>query len=152
MYENAGVEQLEGARRRMLLGFLDGYVAWQVPQFITRVWGDVLPDWGRGVLAAAMLVGLAGFLFYGWQIVRIQQRAKQDAALGEALNDERVREARYRALVFGFWSVIVYLAGVCLADLVQPLGHTGAWSQLGLVVAASSAIMAFLWFDRETAS
>lgn len=150
MYENANVEQLESARRRMLLGFLDGYVAWQVPQFITAVWGDVLPQWAHWVLVAATLLGAWGFLFYGWQIVRLQQRAEEDPALGEALNDERVRQTRHHALVFGFWSVIIYLAGVCLADLVHPLQHTGAWSQLGLVVAASSAIMAFLWLDRET--
>ena len=148
--EIANVEQLDRLRRCMLLGFLDGYLAWQLPQVVNAVWGDVLPGHIHTLLNLTMLLGVVSFVFYGWRIIRIHQRAQDDPAVGAALNDERVCLLRHRALATGFWTVILYLGGICLTDLVHPLGHTGAWAQLGLLIAATSAIVSFLWYDRET--
>ncbi len=139
------VEQLERARRRMLLGFLDGYAAWQIPQIVHGLHPGALPYYLAIVLPVMAVAGAIGFTYYGWQLLMIARRAGTEPAVGEALNDERVQSLRLRAMAFAFSVLIVYMGSVCLVELVQPVGGTGPLMQLGLVIAVSSAIGAYLW-------
>lgn len=146
-------EQLDRGRRRMLLGFLGGFVAWQLPQVIQDLWGAVMPRYAEPAFLVAALAGLAGFFYYGWRIIQLGRLVKDDPAMNEALNDERVRWLRLRAFEAAFWTLVIYMAGVRLAALAYPLpAGAGPFMQLGLIVAASSAILAYLWLDRESAA
>lgn len=150
------VEQLDRNRRRMLLGFLDGYVAWQLPQIVHGLHPGVLPLGLSITLQVMAVFGVIGFLFYGWQLLRILHRAEIEPAIGAALNDERVRMLRLRAMAFAFAVVLVYMGVVCLLALGLRIHAVVPLMQLGIVIAWCSAIGAFLWQewreDREVAA
>lgn len=151
--DHPGADQLDRSRRAMLVGFLVGFVAWQLPSIIGEIWGDVLPRYLELTLMVAALAGLAAFLYYGWRIIQLGRLVRDNPALDEALNDERVRWLRLRAFEAGFWTLVVYMAAVRLVAMAYALpAGAGAFMQLGLVVAASGAILAYLWLDRDTAS
>lgn len=141
------IEALEQARRRMLMGFLIAFVAWQVPTILEdTVAAQVAPGLARvfGVLAA---VGGIVWVVSSLRLWRLQRQVARDPEAAVALDDERVREARSRALVFGFWALVVYMAMARMTAFVLQISAATV-SQSGLVVAASAAIGAFLVYDR----
>lgn len=142
------VESLDRRRRRMLAAFLVAFVAWQVP----LVWQEAL----AGALPRRVALGLTAVSLIAWgvwllvfvQFFRLRRQLAADPDLETALLDERVLDLQRRALVVGFWSLIVYLAVLRLSPLVVELS-TAAVTQGGLVVGASAAIGAFLYLDRR---
>lgn len=143
------VEQLDRSRRRMLLGFLDGYAAWQIPQVVHGLHPGALPLSFGIAMKVMALFGVIGFVYYGLQLLRISHRAKTDPAVGAALNDERVRLSGLRATAFAFMAVLVYMGVVCLLALVLRLQAVVPLMQLGIVIAWCSLIGAFLWQERR---
>lgn len=145
------LERLERDRRYMLAGFLVGFVAWQMADILRTL----LPDmpWQYGfLLPLASFAGILGFLWYGCRIWKLQRAAKADPAIESSLNDERTREMRNASLAFGFWAVLLYMAGMRLLYLVGWVSEHDAFWQLGIVVAASSVIGHYLykeWRDDE---
>lgn len=142
------IERLDRARRRTLLGFLVGFVAWQAPTVAQEALGASLPaplQGGLSILAAA--AGVV-WIVYAIRLVRLRREIARDPATADALDDERVRHIRAKALAFAFWSLVVYLAAIRLAAFATEVS-AGATALGGLLVAAAAAIGAFLVLDRE---
>jgi hypothetical protein len=141
------IDAMERMRRRMLAGFLVAFVAWQVPTIVREAAGAWMPPGIAG--ASAVLAALAAIIWiaYSLRLWRLQRQLAHEPAMAEALDDERVKEARSRALAFGFWALLVYLAMVRLAAFLLEISAATV-AQSGLVVAAAAAIGAFLVYDR----
>jgi hypothetical protein len=65
-----------------------------------------------------------------------------------ALNDEFVRQKRWKAATVGFWAVMIGLAAIILLDLFVPL-DAGISAQAAITIGVASFIGAFLYYDRE---
>jgi hypothetical protein len=140
------VEALDRSRRRMLTGFLVAFLAWQVPAIVLAATQIA----HRGVaVASSLLAAVAGvvWIVYLVRLLRLQREVAGDPEAALALEDERVRQARARAFAFGFWALSLYLLAARFGAFVVEL-PTAEVVQAGLVVAAASAIGAFLVYDR----
>lgn len=142
------IEQLDRTRRRMLLGFLLAFVAWQGPTIAQEAFSAALP----GVVAASLgvIAGACGlvWIYYAARLTILQRRVAADPEAAAALDDERVRHLRARAFTFAFWSIVVYLVAIRLASFAGDV-PAGPAAQGGLLVAAAAAIGAFLVLDRD---
>lgn len=141
------IDALERTRRRMLAGFLVAYVTWQVPTIVQEAAGARMPPGIVGassVLAALAAVVWIAYSLWLWRLLR---QLAHDPAMAEALDDERVEQARSRALAFGFWALLVYLAMARLAAFLLEISAATV-AQSGLVVAVAAVIGAFLVYDR----
>lgn len=141
------IEALEQARHRMLTGFLIAFVAWQVPTIVQ----DTLTERAAPLLfrACAVLAAVAAvaWIAYALRLWRLQRQVAEEPMAARVLDDERVREARLRALGFGFWALVVYLTMARLGAFLVDL-PTDVVAQAGLLVGVASAIGAFLVYDR----
>ena len=140
------IESLERARRRMLTGFLVAFVAWQAPALVLQASHTA----HRGIAVAFSLLAAAAavvWIVYLVRLLRLQRRVAAEPGAAEALEDERVRQARARAMTFGFWAVVLYLVVARWGAFFAAL-PTAEVVQAGLVVAAAAAIGAFLVYDR----
>ena len=142
------IDQLDRSRRRALAGFLAAFAAWQIPTIAREILGRSLPD---PVAAGLTLLAAAAGVLWIVSLLRLlllQRAVARDPEAAAALDDERVHRVRARALAFGFWALVVYLAAVRLADFVVAV-PAGAAALGGLLVAAVTATTAFLILDRE---
>lgn len=141
------IDALDQTRRRMLAGFLVAFVAWQVPTIVQEEVAARMPP---GIVGAFSVLGaLAGIVWiaYSLRLWRLQRQVAREPAAAAALDDERVREARSRALAFGFWALVVYLATARLVAFLLEISPATV-AQSGLLVAAAASIGAFLVYDR----
>lgn len=145
------VDHLDRERRRMLAGFLEGFVAWQLAQIVQDLFDGQIAGYLIPVLHAAALIGMGIFGWYGYRIIRLCKQLEGDPALDEALNDERIRALRQESLAFSFWVLVIYIGGMRLLDLTGLVKASGPYWQLGLVVGAASAIGYFLWKEWRDA-
>lgn len=139
---------LDTARRRMLAGFLDAFVAWQMGQILRDLFEELPGNLGL-ILLIATLLGVAGFFWYGYKLMKLQQKAKSDPAIAASLDDERVRALRREAFSVSFWVLLVYVAFMRLLDLVGMIHDHGPFWQLGIVIGVSAAIGYYLWKERR---
>lgn len=142
------VERMDRLRRRMLVGFLVTYVAWQAPTILQDALGaSVAPAVTSGLRWIAALAGLV-WIFHGARLARLMRRIGADPELAEALQDERVVQWRDRAQIFAFWALVAYLAVVRLGAFFAHV-PAGVVAQAGLLLAVVTAIGCFLVLDRE---
>lgn len=144
------IDSLDRSRRRMLAGFVVAFSLWQLPGILAAI--IELPGWVGPVFSLVAVAGLAAFFWYGFRLWRLQAAAKADPAINASLNDERARQMRNASLAFGFWTLLIYMAGMRLASLLGWIAEHDPFWQLGIVVAASGAIGHYLyteWRDDE---
>lgn len=141
------IEQLDSARRRMLLGFLIAFVAWQTPTLVSDLVGGALPKAAQGGLAILAILAWVTWLVYGTRLWRLRRTIGKDPRIAAALDDERVTNARLRALAFAFWAELVFLVVIRLLAFLRPLPASSV-ALAGIIVAAVAAIGGFLYYDR----
>ncbi len=131
------------------MGLLVAFVAWQAPTIAQEALGgaalSALVERVLTILAAA-----AGgvWVLYGIRLILLRRELSRDPEAAAALDDERVRQVRAKALAFAFWCLVVYLAAIRLATFATDLA-AGALALGGLLVAAVAALGAFLVLDRD---
>lgn len=139
------IDALDRSRRRMLIGLLAGFGVWQAAGIASELLSrGALPRWAS-LLSIAL--SLAGWLYWSVNIVRMLKwihRVRASAGAADALNDERIRDARLRAFSFA-------LALVLAAQLVPLFAPISArvGAQLTILVGCVAAIGAFLILERE---
>jgi hypothetical protein len=144
------VEQLDRNRRRMLAGFLAGFLGWQLPPVLEYLF--TMPPWLH--LLLAVVVPLAGIAAFGWfltKLVGLQKRLRREPALASVLRDERYRALEARVLMIGFWVVVLYLAAARLVVGFNGGPDAAVVTQLGLILAIATPIVALLWLERDRA-
>lgn len=142
------VERLDLERRRMLAGFVVAFSGWQLPAIIEDFAGGALPRLPVIALGSAAVLGSMAFIAYMFRLMRLRQRIRADAAAARALDDERVRGIRVRAMQVGFVTMLVLTAAfrVVVVDVALPVG---AVLQTCLVTGVVATIAAYLVLDRE---
>jgi high-affinity Fe2+/Pb2+ permease len=134
----------ERSRVVTLLASAAAFVAWQL--------ADLGKGVGPGARAPLIVVSTLGAIAWGaatLRTVRLARALRRDRALASAVNDERTRAARVRALALAFWAVLLAQASILVAGIVgrAPSGATAA--RLTIIVGVVAAIVAFVVYDRE---
>jgi len=141
------IDQVDALRRRMLVGFLVTYSAWQAPTILQDALGaSVGPAAISALRWTAAVAGLV-WVAYGVRLALLMRRIDADPDLVAALNDEQIVDWRERAQVFGFWVLVSYLVVVRLGAFFTQ-APAGVVAQVGLVLAVVSAIGCYLYLDR----
>jgi hypothetical protein len=144
----ARVEARNQQLRRALVATIGAYSLWQVPALLNEL--KLLPPPMGKISSLIAVAGGALWLLVLLRLHRLQLAIQADPALREALNDERIRHTRQRAFNTGFVVVLGYLAGMRV--LCSRLDVSAAVSlQLGLFLAVTSTLSAFLVYDRNDA-
>ena len=141
----SALEELDRSRRRMLVAALVGFGLWQGSSIADILLGPTsMPPALRAGLLVITLAGWALWAVQMIQMVRWIRRVRADHGAAAALNDERVEQARSQAFSVAFFAVM----GVQLL-LVFATIPTGVAARLTMVVGSTTAIGAFLTFERE---
>ena len=142
------LEDLDCARRHMLLALVIASILMLLPQILMSVSEESVPHAVTAGLAIAAMVG--GFVWMGfmWRFHRFQQRVKNRPELRGFLNDERVMAIR-REAVFRTWFVLVVIIGlgVAVAPFVTLPDQTVLLTLL--LVAVDTPLLFFLALDRD---
>ena len=130
------------ARRRNRLLILNavGFVVWQAGMFGPHLIG-------RPEAPAVIAVGLGGFLAWVVSLILLL-RAPADPRTREVLDDELTRHNRQRAMLAGYWLMLVTAAG---AVTVATLAPASALLALRAVVAIGVAapLIRFVILERR---
>ncbi|MBN2265480.1 MAG: hypothetical protein JW775_06675, partial [Candidatus Aminicenantes bacterium] len=117
------IEQIDRKRRRVLrtnvVGAVMFFASWMT-RFILRELG-ALPEWLDWVIAVPFAVSLGILLFAFWGLMRVRKEIEADAAVNEALNDERARLNNLRAFKTGFFAMMGGLAFFAVFNFLSPI-------------------------------
>jgi len=143
----AVLDQLERARRRMLLAVVATSAVWLAPQIVIAVSESVLPGTVVAALSAAGVVGAVTWMVFMWRFHRFQASVQRQPELRRLLNDERIVAVR-REAVFRTWAVMIVMlaAGVAAGPFVPLPGQAVVLALL--LVAVDAPILFFLALDR----
>jgi hypothetical protein len=139
-------ERMDLRRRKILALLIFGFGAAQIAMILDRILLS-----GPLIHGTLMIISLLGWILFGVQLFLMfrtggQLRRKPEVEL--ALNDEFVRQKRWKAATVGFWAVMIGLAAIILLDLFVPL-DAGISAQAAITIGVASFIGAFLYYDRE---
>jgi hypothetical protein len=140
-------EERMDLRRRQILALLAlGFSAAQIAMILDRILAA-----NALIHAALIIISLSGWILFGAQLFLIfrtgdQLRKNPDAEL--ALNDEFVRQKRWKAATIGFWGVMIGLAAILLLDLIIPF-DAGIAAQAAITIGVACFIGGFIFYDRE---
>ena len=142
------IEVLDGRRRRMWMGFLAGFTAWQLPLLIEGFSGNALPPAVMATLGGLTVIGALVFTFYIFSLLRLRNRICSNRQLAQALDDERIRHNR---LQVGYTALILVLGVLALFRAAVEFWAlpTEAVLQTCLVVAVACFIGGFLVLERQ---
>ncbi len=139
-------ERMDLRRRQILALLIIGFGAAQTGMILDRILAPA--PWIHGIL---ILLSLSGWILFGVQLFLMfrtgdQLRKRPEVEL--ALNDEFVRQKRWKAATAGFWTVMIALAAIILIDLIVPF-DAGIAAQAAVTAGVAGLIGAFLYYDRE---
>lgn len=141
------VSALDRSRRRLLFWFAVAFVAWQLPTIADNALGGELGRAGSGFVGLAALAGMLFWLVVAWRLLRLMQRVDGRPEVSGALNDERVRANRNRAIWTGFFTLVTYLALARAGSLLLDVS-VAVVLDVGIVLAVVVPISAYLFMER----
>jgi hypothetical protein len=136
-------QAFERRRTHALVTGAAAFAGWQ----ITECLRPLAPD-ARLPLALLSLVAIAVWVASLVRTLQLTRTLKGDPALSSAMQDERVRYARLRALALGFWVVLLAQAvilGVVGLGIVVP---TMLAARLSLALGVVAAAVGFVAYER----
>ncbi len=146
----SAVEALDQSRRRMLLGALVSFTAWQAASIANGLLGPAsIPRGMRILLVGVALVACAYWAFYLIQILRWSRQASAAAAMASALDDERIQLIRLKAFAFAFFAVMATQAILIVTTLLFATIPAASAAQITILVGCAAAIGGFLTYERE---
>ena len=137
-------QAFERRRTHALVTGAAGFAGWQIIECVR----PLAPD-ARVPLTVLSLAAVALWVISLVRTVQLTRNLKGDAALSSAMQDERVRHARLRALALGFWVVLAAQAlilGVVGLGFVVP---TTLAARLSLTLGVVAAAVGFVAYERE---
>jgi hypothetical protein len=127
-------------RNRLLILNAAGFIVWQTGMFGPHLIGR--PD-----APAVIVLGLGGFLVWMASLI-VLLRAPADPRTREILDDELTRQNRQRAMLAGYWLMLVTATGaVTLASLAP--GSALLALRAVVVVGVAAPLIRFVVLERR---
>jgi len=125
--ENGGfieiTERLDQQRNQSLAWFMWSFLVWSFLQIfviigyaITGLLGSPLLPW---LFLGGGLVPMALWVFFLLRYLFLGRRIRSNPVIAEALRDEMVRDAWYRAAAAGFWSMLAVEASFTILKVLS---------------------------------
>lgn len=133
------IDTLAARRNRLLVGNACGFLIWQACTF-----GPHLA--GHGVAPLIIVFGIAGFLLWGvtlWQLLR----PIPDARTRAALDDELTRHHQQRAMLAGYWAMLLTAAAALAVASFMPLASLLVLRVL-IAVGVAAPLLRFVVLER----
>ncbi|TXK76720.1 hypothetical protein [Paenibacillus sp. N3.4] len=142
-------EQLYQSRRVMLIGFLIGITAWEIPRILKYFLAEpILNKYVGLTITLVSLIGWCVWVFYLIKVIRFGKIMKQHPELNKALNDELFQFVRLKSFAVGFWVLLALQVILLLLSSFLDL-PARAFPEISIFVAVIACLLAFLRIEKE---
>jgi hypothetical protein len=133
------LEAIVRRRNRLLVVNAVGFAVWQLGSFGPHLVGR--PD-----TPVVIAIGIAGFL--AWMIsLALLLRPTADARTRDVLDDELTRHHRQRAMLAGYWVMLVVAAGAVVVSTLAPDSAALALRAI-VAVGVAAPLLRFVALER----
>ncbi|MDR0269652.1 hypothetical protein [Paenibacillus sp.] len=144
-----GISRLESKRKRFLVGFIIGFMIWQVPYLVSYFTSGKNHMSLSGIWMTC--VSMAGSAIWAYYLIRMliwSRSLRNNREMAKALNDEYMQLIRTRSYAAGFWVVMALIAVLFVISIWVPLA-TSFVLHTALFMGVVSSMLAYMRFEKE---
>ncbi|WP_239615542.1 hypothetical protein [Cohnella mopanensis] len=139
------IEQLDMKRRKIMIGSLIGFTAWQLPLLFQYFnFNPIVSGWSSMISA----IGCFVWLYYNVRLVQFSRLLRKKRELAGPLNDEYIQAIRIKSFTAAFWVLLACIVTLFVLSLFVDLKAQFTLHIL-IIVGVTAALVSYLIFDKE---